>query len=170
MTTQIEPAFSNPYDPEVAKAAGYTMTNVVCPVFTPEVDFFRLIRPAQGTITGIIGTMWRKLYNECNEREITDISKRNEFEQFLAGSKLISNAEYQEYVRLRGRGRLPNSPPSRPLPEPTASDERGAAPQSSHDGSANAPVIPDLQGGDRTQGTRKRKGQTTQGTGQGNVG
>jgi len=166
-TTDGIPPLVNPYDPAKARERGDQMTIVTCPIYTSDVNFFKLIRPTLGTITALMGTLWKKLILECNERNITDVSKQTEFELFVAGCRILSANEYSEYTILKrratgtaGRG-LPNSPISGPMSQ-TSGPNDGRGIEVARDASPTIPpVIPNVQSGGRTGRGRKRKGQET---------
>ena len=158
--------FLNPYDAPKARERGIDLVQVTCPVYKNEVDFFRLIRPTQGTITGIIGLMWRKLYQECNERQINDYSSQGEFEQFIAGARLVSADEWAEYRRLRGRG-LPDGTAGGTLPQPAPSHVGCGEAQSRNDDTTNAAKLSNVQGRSRTKRGGHRQGEETKAPGQG---
>lgn len=153
---QEEKVFSNPYDADKARREGTKLTQVSVPIYLDEVNFFRLIRPALGTLTAIAGTLWRKLYEECNDRNLTDYSNSTEFEQFVTHCHIISHEEWLVLQRHRG-GRVQDRTPGRAGSETGARDDRGGMPPAGDGNATNAAVVPDVQSRNRASGRGQRK-------------
>lgn len=149
--------FTNPYDPAVAREAGKQMSILNTPIYLEHATFFKLIRPALGTITTTCAILWKKLYDELNERNITDHSNQSEFEHFVTSCRLITREEWDELQQLRsvrgGRG-LSLRPIGGTLPASSSGNDRGGDQDARDDGSANASVVSNVQS---RSGTRRRK-------------
>ena len=70
-------------------------------VDTEDYEFLRLIRTNTGTITTTVNLLFKKLIDELKKRGITDITKRSEFEFFVANSKLVLEEEQTTNSRKR---------------------------------------------------------------------
>ena len=62
-------------------------------------NLLRSVRVKQGTFTTANNLLIWKLCNECRKRGLTDMSRHQEFEQFVAGLHLVPNDEYQALSR-----------------------------------------------------------------------
>ena len=150
-----KPKFINPYTP----SSGKVMKQIMCPIYEDDVNFLRCVRPALGTTTTALGILLLKLKNELQSRNITDFSRRDDFEEFVSNCRLITAAEYDEYQALcagRRRG-LPDSTASGPMPEPRTPNDAGGTAQPCHGNTTITPVVPDLQGRSGKVGGGHRK-------------
>ena len=84
----------------------------------------KLLRPNSGTISGVVGHLWQQLCYELRERGITDNTRCDDFERFVANCRIISGDDYERYSRSE---RLYGSTPSGPLPEADARNVRAGA-------------------------------------------
>jgi len=153
---------SNPYFKDADLSA-----KLVCPITPSDYNFVKCIRPSHGTFTSVVGTLWKKLVNELYARNITEISKVNEFEQFVAGCHLISHDEYVRYIPAglpRGNGGLPHRPVDGTVSETTASDDRGREEKSRADAASAPAERTDVQSGTGEKGRGGRKGAKGKGT------
>ena len=165
--------FANPY-----AEAGDTSTKLICKITPSDYNFVRCIRPSQGTNTGVIGTLWKKLVNELNKRNIHSIADVNEFERFVANCRIVSYDEGLLLDRLLSDRLLEGSP------EPSGIGGVGLS-DSTSNGDLSNPVAPvvghgakessaslapvetertDVQGGTGTQRRGSRKGKEGKGT------
>ena len=76
--------FTNPYNgPDVP------VQQVVADVGVVDYNLVKGIRIRNGTITGVICILWKKLADECRARGITDFNSVSDFEKLVVDSKLV---------------------------------------------------------------------------------
>jgi hypothetical protein len=152
--------FGNPYV-ESPQGGPQPLTTVMCKIHTLDYNLIKSIRPAQGTNTGVIGTLWKKLVNELSRKDISDFSKVDEFERFIANCHIVSHEDYtmlvnqsEERNRLRG---LLNGTISRAVSDTAASDESTGPGEPRAGAEAAKAVGTDVQGGSGVQRRRSSK-------------
>lgn len=153
----IAPKFGNPFENDTTQK-----TQVVCPIPTTETNFIKCIRPSLGTVTGVVGTLWQKLANELRERNIVDVTSQPEFESFVAGCKLVSEAEYNEYQSLKLGGGLLDRSTHGTVPQASQGNVGGGTPPTGHAHPTASAKLPDVQSGSGKGRGGRGKGQTGQ--------
>lgn len=124
-------SFRNPYLPEEGKPTVPTKT-VQTSISVKDYQLVTCTRPGSGTVTGVLGTLWKALCNELESRGINDVSHQSDFEQLVANLKLLTRGEYEELLHdasqwqqhnLSSGGRLLDRPTGGDLPKSGASDD-----------------------------------------------
>ena len=110
--TPPDPTFSNPY--EGCHKSNEEPTRFNVDVDQREYEFIKLIRPTKGTMVITINTLFHKLVLECRRRGILDISRRKDFEHFIAHCTIAMPSE------LNGTTERTYARPTVPTPAPTA--------------------------------------------------
>lgn len=77
--------FANPYA-GIEKTKRFHRIGVSISI---EDNILKHIRPAQGTIDGTINTLYKKLINELRKRGITDLTRSDDFEDFIVRCELV---------------------------------------------------------------------------------
>lgn len=96
------PKFINPYnDPSIE------VQQVVADISVIDYNFIKCIRPRNGTLTGVVCILWKKVVEECRARGITDFNQVSEFEQFLLTCRLVPNEELEQLKVEAAKGSLP---------------------------------------------------------------
>lgn len=86
-TNQIT-SFINPYR-ECRAAQADEPARINIDIDRDDLNFIKGIRLSGGTLSTTVGILYKKLVNELKRRNITDITKRKEFEQFLVEFEFI---------------------------------------------------------------------------------
>lgn len=102
-------------------------------------NLFKCTHPGNGTLSSTFGTIIFKLANELRQRNITDVSKSTDFEQFIIGCHIVSDSEYR---RLRD-GAINQTSPGR---SESGADERGTTTEFHSPSSVDETELPNLQG------------------------
>lgn len=102
-----EPTFTNPYT--LTKEATAECVTVACSISKHDYNFLKCIRPSWGTNASVIGLLWKKLCNELNKRNITDVSNVTEFEQFVLKCHIVGDEEYQQYANTTTKNNSGNN-------------------------------------------------------------
>jgi hypothetical protein len=110
-----------------------------------------------GTNTAVVGTLWKKLVNELNKRNIKSVADVSEFEHFIANCHIISNQEFEQFERCRGSG-LFDSSVDGTMPNTASSNEPARTGESRGSAEAATTIGTDVQGGGGEKGGRSRKG------------
>ena len=76
--------FHNPYEDLSEK----NLAVLTVRVSRADYNLIKCMRPSTGTISGVVGTLWFKLCEELRLRGITDVSKQERFEEFVANVEL----------------------------------------------------------------------------------
>ena len=53
----------------------------------------KTLRPEQGTMSGVLGTLWKKLCDELRRRHMSSHGDREAFEHFVATCKIIDGKD-----------------------------------------------------------------------------
>ncbi len=172
-TSGNEP-FANPY-----ADSGELSTKLTCQITPDDYNYIRCIRPSHGTNTGVIGTLWKKLINELNKRNIHSIADIEEFERFVANCRIVSYEEGRivdefnyKFSQLSGNTKsssiggtgLSNSPVNGDLSNSTSSSVGDGTKEPSHSPSSATPVGTNLQSGSGKGRGRSGKNQKSKGT------
>lgn len=83
--------FVNPYN-----LPSIEVQQIVADIGVNDYNFIKCIRPKNGTLTGVVCILWKKLVEECRARGITDFNQTDEFEQFVLTCKLVPESEAKE--------------------------------------------------------------------------
>ena len=80
--------FSNPYASE--KSTRVVMVDV------GQEDYYliKTLRPEQGTMSGVLGTLWKKLCDELRRRDFGDYTHREEFEKFVMTCRIVDGKDH----------------------------------------------------------------------------
>lgn len=147
--------FKNPYY-ESDKAAR-DLKRMIFEVSASDFMFIRLVRPANSTLSGVNGTMWKKLVETLKQRNIDDATRVTEFEHFVTTSRLVSA---DEYTRLVGAGLL-DSPIGGTVRNTAPPNVGGTETPTRDQHPANATVVPDVQSkGGKPPKRERLKGQS----------
>lgn len=89
----VEPRkFTNPYPITTSERvfSGAERNAYRISVYVPNdvYDFFKGIRPANGTLTNTLLLMLRALKEECERQKINDYTQQDEFERLVANCKI----------------------------------------------------------------------------------
>jgi len=166
--TDKKEIFRNPYEGD--QDVGRVTTDIA----RADYMLVKLIRPTSGTISGTLGLLWNKLCDELRKRNITDNSQCNEFEHFLANSRLVPNDEYETLTSESAQWRQqqiasgavsgrPNRGPSRKAARPNVR-QRTEGLGDTH--SAEQNQSPDLQSQGGEPSGQTGNSQAGQGTGE----
>ena len=132
--------FHNPYKGCINTA------RLIVDIDEADYNLIKTVRVSSGTITGTLGLLIQKLCYELRQRNITDYTKCDEFEDFVANCAIV--------------GGLQHSATDRPMPETSGADDRQRiAPM----GGSTAPTtneLPVVQGSSQPKqgGKRMAKG------------
>lgn len=184
--SSTEPTFSNPYEGCHKSNSEPTRFNV--DVDQTEYEFIKLLRPTKGTVVISVNTLFHKLVLECKRRGITDITKKKDYEHFIAHcviampSELNGTLEKQYATKPNSNGAatatpaatpatpisgsstsgdmadLTRSTPTRSLSHPSERDVRGATPTTSSATPTTSPKQSDLSGGSKGVSRRTTRG------------
>lgn len=167
--TPPDPTFSNPY--EGCHKSNEEPTRFNVDVDQREYEFIKLIRPTKGTMVITINTLFHKLVLECRRRGILDISRRKDFEHFIAHCTIAMPSE------LNGTTERTYARPTAPTPVPTpveslanisgsptgitpsntsGPDVRGAAPGTNPNSSTTPNQQPVVPSGGKGKSTRRK--------------
>ncbi len=158
-----------------------TPAKLACLITTSDYNYVKCIRPGHGTNTGVIGTLWKKLVNELNKRNIHSVADIDEFERFVANCRIVSYEEgrvldvleeQKGVERVNGGSapvaersrRFPNSPTNGNLSNSTSPSLQRRTQESSPTSPPTTVVSSDLQKRDRTKGRRSSKGEESKGS------
>lgn len=145
----METKFHNPYDPAIIGDVPTKVIATRAPI--PDYNLIRCTRPAGGTISGTLSTLFQKLCYELHLRGITDATKVDEFEHFVANCRIISGDERDVYNERR----FCNS--TTDAREPGAPNDRSGTP-GIHNTPTHAPTeLPDVQSDVRGQRSKATK-------------
>lgn len=146
-----ESTFTNPYT--LTKEDTADCVTVACSISKHDYNFLKCIRPSWGTNASVIGLLWKKLCNELNKRNITDVSNVTEFEQFVLKCHIVGDDEMREFRR-----RFPNGTLNGPMSETSTSND-GPGTGTACDNAPTATTIgANVQGGSGESRGRSRKG------------
>ena len=96
--------FVNPYnDP------GLEVQQVVADISVSDYNFIKCVRPRNGTLTGVVCILWKKLVEECRARGITDFNQVGEFEKLVLTCKLVPDEELELLKVEAARASLPKT-------------------------------------------------------------
>lgn len=56
-----------------------------------EADYYLIknLRPEQGTMSGVLGTLWKKLCDQLREMDYCDYTSKREFEEFVVNCRIV---------------------------------------------------------------------------------
>ena len=80
--------FINPYRACHKQPSERSPTRLNMDISVEDYDFIRCLRTSTGTMTTTVGILYKKLINELKRRNITDVTKRSEFEHFVVNCEL----------------------------------------------------------------------------------
>ncbi len=166
--------FANPY-----ADSGELSTKLTCQIAPDDYNYIRCIRPSHGTNTGVIGTLWKKLINELNKRNIHSIADIKEFERFVANCRIVSYEEGRivdefnyKFSQLSGNTKsssiggtgLSNSPVNGDLYNSTSSSVGDRTKESGSTATSVETVGANLQERNRTKRRRNSENKKSEGT------
>jgi len=163
--------FKNPYDTEGA-TLGKDESRVFTEVSTADYLLIRLIRPQTGTIKNVMGLLWQQFCYELRERNITDHTACQQFEEFVSNCRIIPADEYNVLSRAAAALKIHpeppvrNRPPGRPRRHTAKTDgvdDRGGTPSIHPDSANQPPIVANVQSVDSVQ--PGEEGGTTKGEG-----
>ena len=93
--------FVNPYLDD-----SIPVQQVVADVGVDDYNLIKGIRLKNGTLTGVICILWKKLADECRARGIVDFKSTSEFEELIVNSTLVPNAELETLKEQAAKGSI----------------------------------------------------------------
>lgn len=119
-----------------------------------EINFIKGLRLRTSTLSVTTAQLYHKLVNELQRRSITDFTSVDAFESFVLTCRIVDAGEYEQLladsaeltVLKHGRGGLPNSSASGPLPQSSPSNVGKRTKRVRHVQPPNAAELPDIQG------------------------
>ena len=156
-------------------------TRISVKVSTGDYNFIKCIRPAGGTVTGLLGTFWKEAVRVCQEKGINDITNENEFEKLFSNFTIIPKDELEQLrtnaatnTKQSTYGGFPNGPAGGFVPHSLSPNVTGGAKEPGVADSTTPAESTDIQsrnGGKRkgatttTSGKKGKKGKATSGEG-----
>src|ERR1051326_6104073 len=149
--------FNNPYKNRIPREGFKRITMEVVP---DDYYLIKCIHPGLGCITGTLGTLWSKLFTELRKRQITDVSKQDEFCTFVANCVILPGDEYEQLCLDASRGRLSNRTAETIVHPTSARADQGTIERAGEQSEKSQTVISTVQSGSG-EGRRRggRKGQ-----------
>ena len=135
--------FNNPY------SGLKDVKRITTDVSSGDYYLVKSMRPELATITATLGTLWQKLCYELRKRNITDVTRVSDFEQFVATCRITDEPS------SGSGGGLSSGSTGGPHGTTPTSNVGGGTTQSGPSDSSATAVVPNLQSG----GRKGRKGQ-----------